>query len=167
MTKVDIEFDKSNKTVENTPSNNSNHQNSERSEYLELLQRTKAEFDNFKKRTEKEKLELSEFVEGNLISKILPVLDDFERMLQSEIQDMPQLEGCRLIYKNLNSIFTALGLNEFGKIGDSFDPNMHEAIAVKKGEDEFDNKIMSIIEKGYIFKNRILRYAKVEVGAAQ
>ena len=88
-------------------------------------------------------------------------------MLQSEIQDMPQLEGCRLIYKNLNSIFTALGLNEFGKIGDSFDPNMHEAIAVKKGEDEFDNKIMSIIEKGYIFKNRILRYAKVEVGAAQ
>ena len=84
MTKVDIEFDNSNKTVENTPSNNSNHQNSERSEYLELLQRTKAEFDNFKKRTEKEKLELSEFVEGNLISKILPVLDDFERMLQKE-----------------------------------------------------------------------------------
>jgi len=167
MTKIDIEFDKTNKTVENTPSNNSNHQDFERSEYLELLQRTKAEFDNFKKRTEKEKLELSKFVEGNLISKILPVLDDFERMLQSEIQDKLLLEGCRLIYKNLNSIFAALGLNEFGKIGDSFDPNMHEAIAVKKGEDEFDNKIMSILEKGYIFKNRILRCAKVEVGAAQ
>ncbi len=147
MTKIDIEFDKTNKTVEKIPSNNSNHQNSERSEYLELLQRTKAEFDNFKKRTEKEKLELSKFVEGNLISKILPVLDDFERMLQSEIQDEALLEGCRLIYKNLNSIFTGLGLNEFGKIGDSFNPNMHEAIAVKKGEDEFDNKIMSIFGK--------------------
>ncbi len=167
MIKIDIEFDKTNKTVENTPSNNSNNQSSKRSEYLELFQMTKAEFDNFKKRTEKEKLELSEFVEGNLISKILPVLDDFERMLQSEVQVKPLLEGCRLIYKNLNSIFTALGLSEFGKIGDSFDPNMHEAIAVNKGEDEIDNKIMSILEKGYIFKNRILRYAKVEVGAAQ
>jgi molecular chaperone GrpE len=136
----------------------------ENGDYLETLQRLKAEFDNYRKRTEKEKLELSRYVEGELIRKFLPILDDFERLLEAKTEDGQLREGYRLIYENLNSLFVELGLESFAERGDDFDPNRHEAVAVAHVLPENENKIMSILQKGYIFKNKVLRPAKVEVG---
>ncbi len=164
MTEINIEFDKTTENSEDSESTVEKDKNQDNSEHLELLQRLKAEFDNYRKRTEKEKQELSKFVEGNLIQKIIPILDDLERLLQSGSQDNSLMEGCRLIYENINSILNELGLEAFTKVGDMFDPGKHDAIAVHKASEEFNNKIMSISQKGYIFNNRILRHAKVEVG---
>lgn len=163
MSEINIEFDKPEQDT-SLKNNSGEDQTKETSEYLSALQRLKAEFDNYRKRTDKEKMELSKFVEGNLIQRMIPVLDDFERLLQTETSDKLLQEGCRLIYENITSIFKTLGLETYSKIGDGFDPNKHEAISVDKVSEEYDNKIMSISQKGYIFKDRILRHAKVTVG---
>lgn len=138
--------------------------NTEENNYLKMLQRLKAEFDNYRRRMEKEKAELSQYVESELLRKFLPILDDFERLLDANSEDSQLREGYRLIYENLNSLLSETGLRSFTEIGDEFDPHRHDAVAVAQTSPENDNKIMSILRKGYIFKNRVLRPAGVKVG---
>lgn len=137
-------------------------------EYLELLQRIQAEFSNYKKRIERDKWELSTKIKGKLIQDLLPVLDDFERMLSSCLEDNGRLkEGARLIYEKLLNVLKKEGLEPFSAQGKDFDPSLHEAVFVVDTPPELDGKVLEEWQKGYLFKGELLRPAKVKVGRSQ
>jgi len=140
---------------------------SKETEYLDMLQRLKAEFDNYRRRTEKEKQELADYVRGDLIRELLPVLDDFERLLEAETDARQLKEGARMIYQNLLSVLNKYGLEAFAAEGEHFDPNVHEAVAVTPAPQEHDGKVLSTWQKGYRLKDRVIRHAKVQVGQHQ
>jgi len=136
-------------------------------EYLDLLQRVQAEFANYRKRVERERLQIYNRAKGEVIKKMLPVLDDFERLLQTAAQDGEIKKGAELIYQNMMNIFRSEGLESYTEPGDSFDPYVHEAVSVEAVPAEKDGRILEIWQKGYRFKGEILRPARVKVGQAQ
>ena len=140
---------------------------SKEAEYLDMLQRLKAEFDNYRRRTEREKAELADYVRGNLIRELLPVLDDFERLLEADTDARQLKEGARMIYDNLLSVLGKYGLEPFAAEGEHFDPEVHEAVAVAPAPQEHDGKVVSTWQKGYKLKDRVIRHAKVQVGQHQ
>ena len=134
--------------------------------YKEQLMRLQAEFQNFRKRTEREKMELSEFVKVEFLKRFLPVFDDLHRLDQFvENAEKPLQDGLNLVFKKLNDFIEAEKVTKIGKVGDEFDPHYHEALLQTPVEtDEQDNKIMMVMEHGYKMNDRIIRYAKVQVG---
>lgn len=136
----------------------------EGNEYLEQLQRLQAEFMNFKKRIEKERLELSDLFKSELAGSLLPVIDDFERMLDhSNHENNEFLTGVKLIYQKLTDILKEQGLKTIHAKGKKFDPRMHEAVIVEKSENGEDEVVAEELRKGYLFNNRLLRPAQVKV----
>jgi len=135
----------------------------EQEENLEKLLRLKAEFVNYKRRTEKEKLDLSGFVKSQLIYRLLPVIDDFELMFSHANDDRENLSECKTIYKKMLSILESEGLEAINSTGEEFDPNIHEAMMIEHSDQEEDNKIIEEWQKGYTFKSKLLRAAKVKV----
>ena len=134
------------------------------SDYLETLLRLQADFDNFRKHSKKEKEELSEYIVGNVIVKLLPILDDFERLLKTDATNSDIKHGVQLIYKNLISVFEQFGLKSFTDAGELFDPNIHEALSAGETSKENDGKILKTCLQGYRLKDKLLRPAKVIVG---
>lgn len=142
------------------------------SDYLEHLQRLQAEFSNYKKRVERERLEFTKLVKAEFIKKLLPVVDDFERFImnhkdeqlnQNNNQDF--MKGFRLIYEKLMSLLKDEGVIPLGSEGKDFDPNFHEALIMEKTDDESkDGKVLEEWERGYLFNDNVLRVAKVKVG---
>jgi len=132
--------------------------------YLRLL----AEFENYKRRTVKEKLELMKNAAQDTMSAMLPVLDDFDRAKKSaEDESSPEVfsEGVVLVYNKLNSSLSNLGLKPFDPQGEVFDAESHEAITeIPAPNEEMKGKVIDTIEKGYTLNDRIIRYAKVVVG---
>jgi molecular chaperone GrpE len=139
-------------------------QMSEERDYISMLKRLKAEFENYRKRVQKEKAELSDYVKSDLIGKLLPVIDDFERMFDnSQHLDETQLNANKLIYSKLISILENEGLEPIDAVGEEFDPEWHEAVVIEKGEEGEDNTVVEEWQKGYLFKSKLLRPAKVKV----
>ncbi|MCB0279783.1 MAG: nucleotide exchange factor GrpE [Calditrichaeota bacterium] len=134
--------------------------------YKEQLMRLQAEFQNFRKRTDREKMELSEFVKAEFLKRFLPVFDDLHRLDQYiEKAEKPLQDGLNLVFKKLNDFIEAEKVEKIGKVGEDFDPNFHEALLQAPVEnEEDDNKIMMVLEHGYKLNDRIIRYAKVQVG---
>lgn len=136
----------------------------ERNKYLRLY----AEFENFRKRTAKERLENISSASGDLMKEILPVVDDFERAIQSnkDVGDAASLKkGFELLYNKLYKVLTAKGLTPIKATGDNFDPEKHEAIAQIPAEKKKDKgKVIDVVEKGYTLNDKILRHPKVVVG---
>lgn len=135
-----------------------------RDKYLRLF----AEFDNFKKRSLKEKIEMSKMAGQEVIQALLPVLDDFDRArkvaLSSETQDSFS-EGVDLVYQKLYSTLQQKGLKEMDMSSGEFDPEHHDAIADIDVQDPAQKgKIIDTIEKGYFLNDKIIRHAKVIVG---
>lgn len=132
--------------------------------YLRLF----AEFDNYKKRTVKERLDLLSSAAQNTITALLPVLDDFDRAKKSaddESNDEHFSEGVELVYKRLHSILTQQGLSAMESTGEAFDPEYHEAISEIPAPDKKQKgKIIDTVEKGYLLRDKIIRHAKVVVG---
>jgi molecular chaperone GrpE len=132
--------------------------------YLRLF----AEFDNFKKRTVKEKLELMSTASQDLMSHLLPVLDDFDRAKQSADDENTQevfSEGVSLVYEKLYSLLKSKGLESMKTTGEVFDPELHDAITeIPAPVEDMKGKIVDTIEKGYKLKEKIIRHAKVVVG---
>lgn len=124
-------------------------------EYLERLQRLQAEFENFRKRTEKEKTENLANANSNLILQLLKVLDNFELSLKHTND-----AGITLIYQELSKILEKNGLKAIDTKG-KFDPNFHEAILEVEGEE--DRVIVEEIQKGYLLNNKLLRASKVKI----
>jgi molecular chaperone GrpE len=132
--------------------------------YLRLF----ADFDNYKKRMAKERLELIESAGKNFFKLLLPVVDDFERALkafENAENHIAQKEGVELVYQKLIKILESKGVKAMETNGKEFNADLHEAIAeVPAPSDELKGKIMDTVEKGYYLQDKILRHAKVVVG---
>jgi len=127
-----------------------------------------AEFDNFKKRSIKEKLEFMRTASQDTINAILPVIDDFDRAKQSADDDssVEQFsEGVNMVYNKLKNTMKSLGLEEMVSTGEVFDPELHAAVTeIPAPSEEMKGKVIDTIEKGYLLKDKIIRHAKVVVG---
>lgn len=128
-----------------------------------------SEFDNFRKRSIKERLELTKTASADVILQMLPIIDDFERALKavSDEQDKDSMvEGLKLIYNKLKSTLNGKGLEAMETIGADFDTDFHEAITkVPAPTKDQKGKIIDEIEKGYLLGGKVIRYAKVVVGS--
>jgi len=132
------------------------------------LLRMRAEFDNYRKRTERERLEDSEFAGKLTISALLPVLDDFERALKAAAGAENELvRGIELVYGRMLDILKKQGLEPIEAIGKPFDPHEHEAIGRVETTEQPDNTVIQEYQKGYRFKGRLLRPAMVQVAVRQ
>ncbi|EJF52540.1 molecular chaperone GrpE (heat shock protein) [Saprospira grandis DSM 2844] len=121
-----------------------------------------AEFDNFRKRNAREKLQLIQTAAADTIKSLLPVLDDFDRAVKAgqELDD-----GIMLIYEKMKKALVQKGLEEMESTGQAFDPDFHEALTkVPAPTEELKGKVIDTVEKGYILNEKIIRYAKVVVG---
>lgn len=127
-----------------------------------------SEFDNFRRRTAREKLDIVKNASEDVIKQLLPILDDFERAIQNNenVEDSVTLkEGFTLIYNKLKSGLESKGLTAMGEKGEVFDTDKHEALTNIPAPDEKDKgKVIEVIEKGYILNDKIIRFAKVVVG---
>ncbi len=133
--------------------------------YLRLY----SEFDNFRKRTAKEKIELMQTAGENVFKTMLPVVDDFERAVKSnaEINDAPAIkEGVNLIYNKLKNSLTQKGLEEMKSIGEPFNTDLHEAVTnIPAPSDDLKGKVIEELEKGYYLNGKVIRFAKVVIGS--
>ena len=136
----------------------------EKKEYLFLM----AEFDNFRKRTLKEKSEIIRNAGENVLKGLLPIMDDFERGIKAAEQSddsAAMKEGITLIYNKLKKFLAQNGVKEIDPADDTFDTERHEAISVVPVPDEsMKGKILDTVEKGYMINDNVLRHAKVVVG---
>jgi len=127
-----------------------------------------AEFDNFKKRNVKERLDLMKTAAQDTMQVLLPVLDDFDRAKQAaedEKSTEPFSEGVMLVYSKLHNTLKQKGLEEMVSTGEVFDPELHQAITeIPAPSDDMKGKVIDTIEKGYLLKEKIIRHAKVVVG---
>jgi len=130
--------------------------------------RLSAEFDNYRKRTLREKMDLSKYASEDLLLKILPVMDDFERALShmdTSTDRAAMKEGIDLIYGKFTEFLKQNGVKEIESLNCDFDFNLHDAVAkVSVQEDEKKGKIVEVIQKGYYLKDKIIRHSKVVVG---
>jgi molecular chaperone GrpE len=136
-------------------------------EYLASLQRSEADFRNYKKRTEQEKKDSLTWSNAELIKSLLPVVDDLERafsMVQPESADSTWTEGFRIIQRKLQDVLRLNGCTEIECVGVPFDPNLHEAIAYEDGE---EGMVISEHRKGYTMKDKVLRASQVTVGKGE
>ncbi len=127
------------------------------------LMRTAAEFDNFKKRTEREKASVAEFAKASLIKKLLPILDNIDRASASDKDSADYIKGIEMIVKQFETIATDLGIEEIAKAGDQFDPNFHEAVMHIEDESYEENVITDVLQKGYKIGDTVIRAAMVKV----
>ena len=139
----------------------------EKAELVELLQRRQAEFDNFRRRAEREKSEVREFAHSDSVSAILPILDDFERALKTETVDKAYARGMELIYQRLAEALKKLGLESISTKGQKFDPHVHHAVDMVETADVEEQTILEEYQPGYNFRGRLLRPAMVKVAVAK
>lgn len=133
-------------------------------EYLSTLQRLQAEFENYRKRAERERTEYIEQANAALVERLLPVLDNFERALNTESSDFHSFKkGVEIIFSQFRKVLEGEGLSSIDALGEEFDPYYHEAVLTACGDYE-DDTVIEVLEKGYLFKNRCLRPSKVKVG---
>lgn len=133
--------------------------------YLRLY----SEFDNFRKRTLKEKIDLSRTASEDVIKELLPVLDDFDRAMASmEATDKVEAvkEGVQLIHAKMKAVFTSKGLQEIKSIGEDFDTDFHEAVtSIPAPTEAQKNKVVDEIQKGYLLHDKVIRFSKVITGS--
>lgn len=134
-------------------------------DYLDQLQRLNAEFANYRRRNAEERKSLFSIAKGEIATKLLPVLDDFERMIDHHDGDCEiNLQGVQLIYQNLKKALGEEGLEEISAQGEAFDPEIHEAMGVEETDAEGDGKVVEVWQKGYRLGGRMLRPSRVKVG---
>jgi molecular chaperone GrpE len=133
-------------------------------DYLDSWKRAQADFINYKRRTEEERLEIGKYANTQLILSLLPILDDIERAFESitpRLAKTDWVDGIKLIERKLKAALAAEGLSSIKAIGEMFDPNLHEAVMHSKGE---DGKVVQEMQKGYKLYDKVIRPSKVAVG---
>lgn len=140
----------------------------ERDELQDRLLRSVAEFDNYRKRTDRERRELSDAVAADLIRDLLPVVDDLERALAASVDspDTALRAGVELIHKQLLEALKRRGAESFDTVGEDFDPMWHEAMASEPVDGRREGEIVAEIRRGYRIGNRLIRPAMVKVAKA-
>ncbi|KAF0106871.1 MAG: molecular chaperone GrpE [Anaerolineaceae bacterium] len=132
-------------------------------EYKDGWQRSLADFQNFKRRTDAEKAETYQNAAGNIIRRYLPVLDDIERALAHRPADLAWADGIELIYRKLQAILDAEGVKRIEAEGQPFDPNFHEAVAQEPAEGVESGHVIAVVQNGYMLGERVIRPAQVRV----
>ena len=132
-------------------------------EYKDGWQRAVADFSNYRKRLDRENVEVYQNAVGEIIKRYLPILDDLERALASRPKDLPWVEGIELIYRKLQAILEAEGLKRIAAEGQPFDPNFHEAISQEPNPDVESGKVIAVVQNGYMLGDRVIRPALVRV----
>jgi molecular chaperone GrpE len=135
----------------------------ERDEVKDLLLRRQAEFDNYRKRTEKERSEYVQYAGSEIVREMLPVLDDFERALKNDCGSPEYARGVEMIYNRMYESLKKLGLEPIDTAGASFDPHLHQAVERVETKDAADGTILGEFQRGYRFKGRLLRPSMVKV----
>ena len=163
---VETEIESNEETVE-TPVSAEEELKIKLAEANDKFLRLYSEFDNFRKRTAREKIELSKTAGEDIFKTILPVLDDFERGLKSveTATDIEAVkEGMNLIFQKMRSTMQQKGLTEMKSIGETFDADIHEAITnIPAADDSMKGKVVDELEKGYMLNGKVIRFAKVIV----
>ena len=129
----------------------------------DVLLRTAAEFDNYKKRTEREKSGVAEYARAGIIKQLLPILDNIDRAAGADRESPDYIKGIELIVKQLEGLSEKLGIEEIAKQGETFDPNLHEAVMHIEDENLGENVIAEVLQKGYKTGDTIIRHAMVKV----
>lgn len=135
-------------------------------ELTDKLKRSMAEFDNFRKRTEREKSRMYESGAGDVICKMLPIMDNFERGLASvpeERKAEPFVEGMDKIYKQMTTALEEIGVKPIESVGQEFNPDFHNAVMHVEDEESGDNMIVEEFQKGYTYRETVIRHSMVKV----
>ena len=133
--------------------------NAEHDSYLRLA----ADYDNFRKRTAKEKDQLYANGKADAVEKLLPVYDNLERAMNQPTEDAAYKKGVEMTMTQLVSILNGLGVEIFGQVGDTFDPNIHNAVMHTEDENAAENTITQVFQKGFKLGEKIVRFAMVQV----
>ena len=136
---------------------------SEKAEMQDRMLRTRAEFDNARRRAERERSDFLQFASMELVREVLPIVDDFERALKVQTADRDYAKGVELIYQRLIDTLKKMGLEPIETAGCTFDPNIHQAVDRKETTEAEDQAILEEYQKGYNFKGKLLRPAMVKV----
>ena len=135
-------------------------------EYEDLRVRQLAEFENFRKRSEKEKAQMFEIGAKTVIEKLLPVIDNFERGLAAVTEDEKEThfaQGAELVYKQLLTSFDELGVKPIEAVGKEFDPNLHNAVMMVDDDSLESGTVAEEMQKGYMYKESVVRHSMVKV----
>jgi molecular chaperone GrpE len=132
-------------------------------EYKDGWQRAVADFSNYRKRLDRENVEIYQNAVAEIVRRYLPILDDLERALASRPQDLPWADGVELIYRKLQAILEAEGLKRIEAEGQLFDPTIHEAISQEPSSEVESGKVIAVVQNGYRLGERVVRPALVRV----
>src|SRR5215207_2536680 len=133
----------------------------ERDALQDRLLRTAAEFDNYRKRMDRERRDLAEYTAGEAIKDLFPIIDNLERALQAAAQDEPLRKGVELIHKQMLEILRKRGVTPIEALGADFDPNVHEAVSHEESAEHREGEVMEELQRGYKVGDRLLRPAMV------
>ena len=167
MKEVEIEDEKSNEEIiEISTEEKINQLETEVLEFKDKLLRKAAEFENYKRRTENDQMNLLTYAAESFIKKLLPVVDDFERSLQhiEDAQDIDAIkQGIKLIYDKLMKVFQEQGVKKIDSVGKHFDVEYHEALMQRADDSVESHTVLDELEKGYTYNDKVIRHAKVIV----
>lgn len=127
------------------------------------LKRVAAEFDNYKKRSSKEKEDMYSSIMGDVVSNFLPVIDNLEKAVESKTEDESYKQGVELVLKQFKDVLGANGVKEIETIGKTFDPELHEAVSLVTDESLGEKEIKEEYRKGYMIGNKVIRHSMVVV----
>lgn len=127
------------------------------------LKRVAAEFDNYKKRSAKEKEGMYDSLMGDVVSKFLPVIDNLEKAVSSKTEDENYKQGVELVLKQFKDVLTSNGIKEIETIGKTFDPELHEAVSLVQDENLGEKEIKEEYRKGYMIGDKVIRHSMVVV----
>jgi len=135
----------------------------EKADFQDRLLRARAEFENARRRAERERSEYLQYAAMDLVKDLLPIVDDFERALKVQTKDQDYAKGIELIYQRLSDTLKRVGLEPIETEGKRFDPNIHQAVERVETTEAEDQAILGEFQRGYNFKGRLLRPAMVKV----
>jgi len=145
----------------------------QRDEYYDQLLRTKAEFDNYRKRTDRERRNLLEYAASELLEELLPIVDDMDRALAMQVDESEGTEtteayrrGVEIIHKQLMELMTKRGVSPIEVLGADFDPTLHQAVTHEPSDTHRDGEIIEELRRGYTLGDRLLRASMVKVAKA-
>ena len=132
-------------------------------ETTDRLKRIMAEFENYKKRSNKEREMLYNTILGDIISSLLPVIDNLEKAAGAKTEDENYKQGVELVLKQFNDVLTKFGVEEIKTVGETFDPEIHDAVSSIQDEQKGEKEIVEVYRKGYKIGTRVIRHAMVVV----
>ena len=135
----------------------------ERDAVQDRLLRTAAEFNNYRKRMDRERRDLAEYTAGEVMKELLPIIDNLERALQAVEQDDPLRKGVELIHKQMLDMLRKRGVTPIEALGADFDPNFHQAVIHEESAQHREGEVMQELQRGYVVGDRLLRPSMVKV----